>query len=647
MGNLVIRKVLYKGDQYYFESPEFQDGINIIVGDNGSGKSTFSYFIEYGLGGYIRFFKRDNMDENYSLITKDSNNFVELYVEINNHNYVFKRFIGMNDIFVKCEDNIQRFSVNRNSQNTQILFSDWLLNKLGIKPFELNLGTYSWIINFSDLYRLLNYDQDTPPAKVYKAPASDNFINDSILIRKTIFETLIGLTSQEYNDILGEVKVATKKKNDANALLVNFLEMYPNLNEDYDEVENSIHEFQEQLNKLYKYRDTIQRESISYDEKIDNIGSLQERITYLDLKISEETVKKRNLEIEKDKIANLVKDRQDEISLIEKIVFTHDKLDLFSLETCPFCGTKSSQEKGFCICGAEIKNTNYEKFVYSSNEYKDIISYKKKSLETIESALRSYDEEIQLLNNNIEQNSQESFTLKDSLRKIISRIEYSGNSDIIDQTNQKIIEIKDKIFESEQLVEFLTKKKDLQDSANQSEQEYKIISERFKAIQFSFERNNKETIRNFNRIFNELMKSSTCDCTIAEIDEDYIPIIDKGEYKEKSAKVPIRLMYYFSFFCMGLKYENIKHPRFLMIDTPEAEGIDEDNLKVNLLLLDKAIRLAEEGKDENSNYQVIMTTGYGKYPDEYEKYVLMQLKKKDNLFILQKRGQIDIENEKE
>lgn len=84
-----------------------------------------------------------------------------------------------------------------------------------------------------------------------------------------------------------------------------------------------------------------------------------------------------------------------------------------------------------------------------------------------------------------------------------------------------------------------------------------------------------------------------------------------------------------------------------MIDTPEAEGIDEDNLKVNLLLLDKAIRLAEEGKDENSNYQVIMTTGYGKYPDEYEKYVLMQLKKKDNLFILQKRGQIDIENEKE
>ena len=640
MGNLVIRKVSYKGDQYYFESPELHDGINIIVGDNGSGKSTFSYFIEYGLGGNIRYFKKDNLDEKYSLITNDSNNFVELNIEINNYDYILKRFIGTNDIFVKHEDDIQRYSINRNSQDTQHLFSDWLLNKLGINPFELNLGAYSWIINFSDLYRLLNYDQDTPPAKVYKAPSTENFINDSIIIRKAIFETLIGLTSQEFNDTLGEMKVAIKKKNEANAFLNNFLEMYTNLDNDYDEIYNSTLEYQEQLSKLYKSRDTIQKESISYDEKIDYIGSIQERITFLDLKVSEEFVTKRNLEIERNKIEELKNDRLDEISLIEKIIFTHNKLDLFSLESCPFCGTKSSQEKGLCICGSEIKNTNYEKFVYNSNEYRDIISYKKKSLETIEKALMSYDEEILLLNNSIEQNTKESFTLKDTLKRIISRIEYSGNSDIIDQINQKIIETKENLSNNEQFLELLSKKKDLQDFVNQREQEYRIISEKFKSIKLSFERNNQNTIQNFNKIFNELMKLSTCDCKIAEIDEDYMPVIDKGEYKEKSAKVPIRLMYYFSFFCMGLKYKNIKHPRFLMIDTPEAEGIDKDNLKTNLLLLEKAIEFAKDSKDENLNYQVIITTGYGKYPEEFEKDVIMYLKKKDNLFILQKRDNL-------
>lgn len=45
MGNLIIKKVIYSGDRYYFESPELGTGINVIIGDNGSGKSTFSYFI--------------------------------------------------------------------------------------------------------------------------------------------------------------------------------------------------------------------------------------------------------------------------------------------------------------------------------------------------------------------------------------------------------------------------------------------------------------------------------------------------------------------------------------------------------------------------------------------------------------------------
>ena len=63
MGNLIIKKVKYSGEQYSFESPEFSTGINIIVGDNGSGKSTFSYFIEFGLGGSIEPFKKTKTGE--------------------------------------------------------------------------------------------------------------------------------------------------------------------------------------------------------------------------------------------------------------------------------------------------------------------------------------------------------------------------------------------------------------------------------------------------------------------------------------------------------------------------------------------------------------------------------------------------------
>lgn len=40
MGNLVIRRVIYSGDNYKFESPKLEDGINIIVG-MGQGKVHF------------------------------------------------------------------------------------------------------------------------------------------------------------------------------------------------------------------------------------------------------------------------------------------------------------------------------------------------------------------------------------------------------------------------------------------------------------------------------------------------------------------------------------------------------------------------------------------------------------------------------
>ena len=34
MGRLMVKKVIYNGDKYYFESPELKDGIVILEGDN-------------------------------------------------------------------------------------------------------------------------------------------------------------------------------------------------------------------------------------------------------------------------------------------------------------------------------------------------------------------------------------------------------------------------------------------------------------------------------------------------------------------------------------------------------------------------------------------------------------------------------------
>lgn len=69
----------------------------------------------------------------------------------------------------------------------------------------------------------------------------------------------------------------------------------------------------------------------------------------------------------------------------------------------------------------------------------------------------------------------------------------------------------------------------------------------YKKIRKSFQRDNEKLIKQFNFIYKELMSKSSCKSDLAEIDEEYMPYIDRGKYKEHSAIVPIRLIYFFYF----------------------------------------------------------------------------------------------------
>lgn len=61
---------------------------------------------------------------------------------------------------------------------------------------------------------------------------------------------------------------------------------------------------------------------------------------------------------------------------------------------------------------------------------------------------------------------------------------------------------------------------------------------------------------------------------------------------------------------MSLSDPSITFPRFLLVDTPETAGIEEDNLLACL----------EKFKGLKGSYQIILSTGLGKYPKEFLKY---------------------------
>ena len=276
MGNMMIKKVIYSGDRYSFESPEMDYGVNIVVGDNGSGKSTFSYFIEYVLGGNIKPFVKGKEGGKYKEILDDKNNYVEALIVINNNEYGLKRFINHNEIFVMDDGNVEKLPVNRNKDYAPRVFSDWLLEKLNITPFELSLGTITWVFNFNDLYRLLCYDQDTEPRRIFKSPSNDSFVSDSSIIRKSTFEALLGISSIEYFKKLDEFRDADRNRDQARTALLSFESLHPNLKKSVDEIKGIIKDYEQELDKT---TDETAEKEVSLDELSENENQAPEENT--------------------------------------------------------------------------------------------------------------------------------------------------------------------------------------------------------------------------------------------------------------------------------------------------------------------------------------------------------------------------------
>lgn len=512
------------------------------------------------------------------------------------------------------------------------------MEKLGITVYSLTFGTIDWLINFKDLFRLLDYDQDTEARKIFKSPPVENFVADSVIIRKAVFETLVGISSEEYNIKFNDFKKAQNLRNESKALLDNFNNIYAWIeDEDLDKRESNLNEDEEQLEKLLNERSKYQKENTNSTDKTKQLSDIQTEMISLEIKISDDSLKINSYDIERNKTHKLLEQQQNEISQIEKIIFTHDKLNLFSLEICPFCMSDVTSDKGFCICGSKIKDEDYEKFVYKSSEYKDILDHKKKSIQAIEIAFNSYEEEILELQQVVHKNKNSSNKLKNELKEIIDSIAFSGNSQLIDRINDKILEIRQKQVNTENVIKLINEYNKLNSNYKEKNNDFKTKKDTYEKAHIKFEENNKLTIKEFNIIYSELLSKSSLKSEIAEINEDYMPFIDGGTYREKSAIVPIRLMYYFTLLALSLKNNNVKHPRFLLIDTPEEAGIDDGNLKLNLALLQDALELSKDGKNLIKDFQVILTTGEDKYPKIFEKDIIMKFSKVNKDFILKER----------
>lgn len=629
MGRLAIRRVVYSGEKYSFESPYLNDGIVIMEGVNGHGKSTFMNLIYYGLGGRVQSFNKndDNAASKHNEIFNDENSYVELLIEIDNEKYELTRYIGDNLIFIVGKDEkVIETCVSRNqSDERTLVFSDWILDKLNIEVFDIVQGTRNFKLNFTDLLRLIYHDQATEVDKIYKEADNSNFISDSSEIRKAIFEILLGKTYNDYYYTLGQYKLTLKEFEKAQAVMDSYDEFLGEVL-DYDlanviHINSMIAENQEMVEKIQIERDIASSEKNNTDEVWQLID--QQKVMLMSKQEEQEEWEEAKLLTNQsiNKILYLIDEAEKELSEIEKIRLVNKKLKLFSPNTCPYCLREVEREKGKCICGNDIAEEQYEKFFYTDEEYLDILKVKKKSIQSLNQLLERKNQRMKMILAHIESAEKTIEKIRAYIHELTKDIASNYNSAYIRQLDERERELNGKILELQQAEDLAKKRESLVSQVITLKNKVEGLKIKVDSFLSTAREDMLNKKKDFDNVYFSLMERADEHCYSAYIGDDYMPHINLGTYRERSAAVPRRLMYFLTLLIESLKNE-VNFPRFLMIDTPNKEGIDKDNLIKNIGLLAEADNYT---KEKTIPYQIILTTGLDTYPEEFKKYVFYKL----------------------
>lgn len=645
MGSLAIRQVAYFGDQYFFESPTFGNGLSIIEGPNGAGKSTFFNLIYYGLGGKVDEFNPSSL-EKHKEIVDDSNNMVRLAIEIDGVPFILNRRLRDNSITIATPSTtadgvttaIESTTLPIQRREDTKTFSDWLLDHLNIPVVDIFQAGKQFKLNFSDLARLIYHNQSPDPNGIYKPAEVGNFISDSLEIRKAIFQILVGKTLLELYDAIGRQKIAERDAATAKAVHQEYQGIVEQLlrASGITDVANTkalaerIQDLETQIEALLATRRGFSRGELGSAEAQQTLKADLANLRALEVRKHELDEERERLTREATRLIDVERALQADIERINKVIYAHGQLNLFSSDTCPYCLNDIARTPGHCVCGNEVEELDFQRFFYSPAEYLDILKTKSKNLETLRLAITSIREDAARWTLEREE-------VQATLQLQRARIQEANSSPesveyAIEELDTKLLDARESLAKATEAFRLETKLNELLMRYNSKKSAFDLAKAEVNRLDAESTTELHNQIEAFNRIYNESMTSVVAECRHACIDsQTYLPLINNGEYREHSAKVPKRFLYYLSLLQLSL-LSDIPFPRLLLIDTPETAGIDFERL-IKML---RQIELLENPNEHQ--FQILFSTGENKYPPEFEDNVVMRLTESDRL--LTKRDEI-------
>lgn len=640
MGFLSIKKVEYIGDRYTFQSPTFPDGVSIIAGENGAGKSTLFNLIYYGLGGRVDEFDPDSR-EAHKEVVNDTNNLVRLVIGIDGELYTLNRPLRENSItVVKAPQEIDGVAAEVQAATYPIFrreesktFSDWLLEKLNIPVVDIFQGGKQFKLNFTDLARLVYHNQSPDPHGIYKPPETTGFLSDSLEIRRAIFQILVGKTQMELYAAIGAQKTADRDYQAAKSVFQEYQDIVTHLlrasgidaGANVMALSERIKELEDQIAALLASRKAFSRGQLGDQQAQQALDANLQQVVELEGQRRVIDEQREQLAREVGRLVDVERSLEADIQRINKVIYAHEQLNLFSRDTCPYCLNHVTRTPGHCVCGESVEEQDYQRFFYSPAEYLEILKGKTSALSTLRLAIEGVRED------HISANKQRDEVMQSLFARRLRIAEAGASPDKVnkamEELDEKLLQARERLAKSQEAFRLETKLVSLKSRQNLKKTQFDTAKLDVQRLDAESKIELQKQIASFDQVYNDFMTTAVADCRSASIDpQTYLPLIDGGVYREHSAMVPKRFFYYLTLLQLSL-LSDIPFPRLLLVDTPETAGIDFDGLVKMLLKID------ELENPHKKPFQILFSTGPGKYPPEFESNVLMTISKENRLLI--------------
>lgn len=616
--NLVLnRMIIYTISGKIAYDEKFHKGINIIRGDNSSGKSTITHFIFYVLGGAFNDWVKEAKECAY----------VMAEVELNGATIVLKREINLNEKTKKAnsQESMYVYWGNFQELNNKDIEHEW--HKYGYQTYP-ERKSYSNVlfenlnipivkgdnnITFHQLLRLMYVDQESPTSSLF---LYEQF--DSSITRETVSDLLLGVYNQELydnkqrkveidrelDDIKKELKVIRKFVHNPHDLVSSHI---------LSKIDNKEKERFKNEEELIKLKEANKKVRYTLKTRLE-FEELNEQAIIQRIQVSDLDSKIRSYQFEIEDSKYFIEALKRKIKAVNNSIITREFLGEFPLEYCPECLSEiHSEDASVCKLCKQPVDESYG--VTQARKIEQELSFQ---LKESSSLLIKKERKLTELQSTFESEKVSQFQLQQKVNQALNDVK-SIRDEKIDKLYSEIGFIEGEIIQLRTLLENAELYQSLIQKEIQLESDlkhliYTIAYLRSEQEKLKFKTNRAIEKKGLFLLNNDLRRQQDF-AEAREFNIDYRNniafISDKDAKYSASSNFYLKTAARFSIFLASIEIKQMRYPRFIFCDNMEDKGIEKERAQNFQRIIIKQAELKA-----TNDFQLIYTTSF--IPEELD-----------------------------